>query len=77
METSFKGHMPQEASPEITYMDYDYFKLRFSKLNLASRVIYAANSRFDAQIWKESNRDKTLSEKELLYIDRNSTSLSL
>lgn len=75
METNFQVLMPHEASVEIACMDHRVLKLWFGKPHLASLKNSARKLRFDAHVRKNRDHAKILSEKTLMYIDANATSL--
>lgn len=58
LETTFKGHMPQNTSLEITRMGHNVLKLDLIKQYLASIKYFAAKFRFDVQVENERDHAK-------------------
>lgn len=77
METSFQVRMPPRESLEILQMNWRVLNLWYSKLHLASIKDYTAIFRLYAQVQKEFDHAKSLSQKTLFHIDANVTPLYL
>lgn len=77
METDFQAPMPQEASLGISQIDCDVVNIWLSNTLPASMNNSAARLCLNAQVRKEYNQAKRLSEKASVYNDETGMSLHL